>query len=511
MRVAPGTRLGPYEVVGSLGAGGMGEVYEARDTRLDRTVAIKVLPPELAEDAAARARFDREARAIAALNHPNICALHDIGDADGHGFLVMERLEGETLQDRLQRGPLDVEQTIDYGIALADALDTAHGRGLIHRDLKPANIFVTTRGVVKILDFGLAKSVQDADADITRIDATLTTVGTTLGTVAYMSPEQLRGEPLDVRTDLFSFGLVLYEMATGRRAFAGATIPVLAAAILTEQPPAPSTVRRDLPPMLDGAIVKAIEKDRARRYQSAGELRSELTRLKREGLFVAPAVVPASRPARSHGRWLAFALSVAAVLIAGATWLNRPRPDPQPPDARAAPPPPVAPQSETPPITPPLPDASRTRAGTAAEPTVQQVEGQPAAPVPPPTAGGAAESAARGMRPRARRGFGPGNETLLKLLRNAPPETYDLVYAANDAEAMSMALQIQAVLSSAGWTNASTLEIAQPQARLGLFAPRATPGVSALSGWAVRSGLEPDIRRVAALPRLRIVIGKQQP
>jgi serine/threonine protein kinase len=204
------------KIVKALGAGGMGEVYEARDTRLDRPVAIKVLPAELAMDAAARARFDREARAIAALNHPNICALHDIGDADGHGYLVMERLEGETLQQRLQRGHLDLEHTIDYGIALADALDAAHGRGLIHRDLKPANIFITTRGIVKILDFGLAKSVQEGDADITRsVNDALTTTGTTLGTVAYMSPEQLRGEPLDVRTDLFSFGLVLYEMATG--------------------------------------------------------------------------------------------------------------------------------------------------------------------------------------------------------------------------------------------------------------------------------------------------------
>src|SRR5688572_857648 len=165
MPAAPGTRLGPYEIVKPLGAGGMGEVYEARDTRLDRTVAIKVLPAELAQDAAARARFDREAKSIAALNHPNICALHDIGDADGHGFLVMERLEGETLQDRLQRGPLDVEHIVDYGIALADALDAAHSRGLIHRDLKPANVFITTRGVVKILDFGLAKSLQESDAD----------------------------------------------------------------------------------------------------------------------------------------------------------------------------------------------------------------------------------------------------------------------------------------------------------------------------------------------------------
>jgi len=197
----------------------MGEVYEAIDTRLDRTVAIKVLPAEVAKDVAARARFDREARAIAALNHPNICSLHDIGDADGHGFLVMERLEGETLQHRLQHGALTSEQTLEYGIALADALDAAHARGLIHRDLKPANIFITTRGVVKILDFGLAKSVQESDADVTRsVNDALTVTGTALGTVAYMSPEQLRGEPLDVRTDLFSsaWSCTRWQLARGR-------------------------------------------------------------------------------------------------------------------------------------------------------------------------------------------------------------------------------------------------------------------------------------------------------
>ncbi len=509
MRVTPGTRFGPYEVVGSLGAGGMGEVYEARDTRLDRIVAIKVLPTELAQDAAARARFDREARAIAALNHPNICALHDIGDADGRGFLVMERLEGETLQDRLQRGPLDVEQAIDHGIALADALDAAHGRGLIHRDLKPSNIFVTARGVVKILDFGLAKSVQDSDADVTRIDATLTTVGTTLGTVAYMSPEQLRGEPLDVRTDLFSFGLVLYEMTTGQRAFAGSTIPVLAAALLTEQPPAPSTVRQGLPPMLDNAIVKAIEKDRARRYQSAGDLRADLIRVKRDGLTVAAAVVPAgTSPSHSRGRRLAVAVSLTAVVVVAAAWWSRPRPERPSSVTPEITLPAVAPAPEPPPLAAAPPDPIRTPSETATEPTAPKA----VVPSPPsvPPAAGAAEVAGRGLRPRARRGLGP-SETLLKLLRNAPPETYDLVYAANDPEAMTMALQIQAVLSNAGWTNASTMEIAAPQVKLGLFAPRASPGVTALSGWAVRSGLQPDIRRVAALPRLRIVIGKQQP
>jgi serine/threonine protein kinase len=529
MRVAPGTRFGPYEVIGSLGAGGMGEVYEARDTRLDRSVAIKVLPAELAHDAAARARFDREARAIAALNHPNICALHDIGDADGHGFLVMERLDGETLQDRLQRGPLDVEQTLDYGIALADALDAAHGRGLIHRDLKPANVFITTRGVVKILDFGLAKTVQDTDADVTRIDPTLTTVGTTVGTVAYMSPEQLRGEPLDVRTDLFSCGLVLYEMATGQRAFAGSTIPVLSAAILTEQPPAPSAVRRDLPSMIDGAIVRALEKDRASRYQSAAELRTVLSRIKREGFAaVIPVTTPipgatAATPSAklSWSRSLAFVLSCTVVFVAAFTWWSRePLEPPRASPGMAAPPsevPPPAQRSTEPAAGGPEPPVTPPQRGQVPGPP-DRAEPAPPPDLQPPTSvtspdplAGSAPVTGRGMRQRPRRGFGAGGDTLAKLLRNAPPETYDLVYASNDPEAMSMALQIRGILSSAGWTNASTVEIAQPQAKLGIFAPRPTPAITALGSWAVRSGLEPDIRRVATLPRPRIVIGRQQP
>ena len=306
MHTGPGTRLGPYEIVKPLGAGGMGEVYEARDTRLDRAVAIKVLPAALAQDASARARFDREARSIAALNHPNICALHDIGDADGHGFLVMERLEGETMQARLERGPLDLEQVVEYGIAIADALDAAHGRGLIHRDLKPANVFITTRGIVKILDFGLAKSIHESDADMTRaVEQALTVAGTTLGTVAYMSPEQLRAEPLDVRTDLFSLGLVLYEMATGQRAFPGSTSAVVAAGILNQLPPPPRTLRPDLPERLEEAILKTLEKDLAVRCQSAAELRADLTRVKRGGssgsLRAMPpqAMAPASVPAQA--------------------------------------------------------------------------------------------------------------------------------------------------------------------------------------------------------------------
>jgi serine/threonine protein kinase len=510
----------------------MGEVYEARDTRLDRAVAIKVLPAELAQDAAARARFDREARSIAALNHPNICALHDIGDADGYGFLVMERLEGETLQARLQRGPLDIEQVVEYGIALADALDAAHGRGMIHRDLKPANVFVTTRGVVKILDFGLAKRVRESDADITKgVDEGLTVTGTALGTVAYMSPEQLRGEPLDTRTDLFSFGLVLYEMATGQRAFGGSTIAVAAAAILGQQPPPPRTARADLPPRLEQAILKALEKDRAARWQSAAELRGDLIRVKRgeHGALETPVTrsagqtVPRARRSGMHG--LATVGFVIAFLAAAGWFIwnrrgaepprtaqtNGPAPAAQP----QSPPPSQATERAAPRPTPapanaPADEAPRPKAETS----VPNPPPQPPA-VPPAVPDisvdiGNAPAAGRGLRTRTARGFVAGGPALVKMLRNVPPETYDLVYAANDPEAMRMALQIRDVLSSAGWTNASTIEIAQPQVTLGIFVPeKITPGIAALRNWATRSGLEPDYRRVDKLPRPRIVIGKQ--
>jgi serine/threonine protein kinase len=549
MPASPGTRFGPYEIVKPIGAGGMGEVYEARDTRLDRPVAIKVLPPELAADAAARARFDREARAIAALNHPNICALHDIGDADGHGFLVMERLEGETLQERLQRGPLDIEQTIDYGIALADALDAAHGRSLIHRDLKPANVFITTRGVVKILDFGLAKSVLEADADVTHsVNASLTSTGTTLGTVAYMSPEQLRGEPLDVRTDLFSFGLVLYEMATGERAFGGATVVVAAAGILSQQPPAPRGLRAEVPEGLERSILKALEKDRALRYQSAGEMRAHLLDVKRGVLPAFAPTVPVSsgaaqslsQPGRSRFRSVVFALCLTAIAIALVDWLqgDRPPSSPQTEVAPAAPPisPPPVPAAEAlsqqpaPPQTPepaPKPDATKPSAtlnrpaatNKPDVPTDADIISRVPSATPPTLDPGPLPSALPGNPPfagRARpgRGLGAGGlgaATLLKALSGAPKETFDLVYASNDPEARTMALQIRTVLTTAGWTNASTTELAAPQVKIGIFAPNVTRGVTALTQWAVRQGLQPDYRHVASLPRLRIVIGKQEP
>jgi serine/threonine protein kinase len=287
MVLTPGIRLGPYEILSALGAGGMGEVYKARDTRLGRDIALKVLAADLTESPQARERFQREARAIAALSHPNICTIHDVGETgDGQVFLVMELLQGETLQQRLTRGPLDGAALVDLGIALAAALDLAHAAGIVHRDIKPANIFLTAHGP-KILDFGLAKTdshpAADASAQATRPASVLVTdAGSTVGTIAYMSPEQLRGEPLDARTDLFSFGLVLYEMATRRPAFTGGTSAVISASILHDQPPSPRQIRPDLPERLSDVILKAIEKDRTLRYQHASEIRTDLQRLKRD-------------------------------------------------------------------------------------------------------------------------------------------------------------------------------------------------------------------------------------
>jgi serine/threonine protein kinase len=287
MALDSGTRLGPYEILAPLGAGGMGEVYRARDTRLDRLVAVKVLPTD-ATSAHALERFEREAKAIAALNHPGICAIYDVGTSPVP-FLVMELLDGETLHQRLARGPMDASTLVDTGLALADALSAAHAKGILHRDLKPANIVVTPRGP-KILDFGLARATESVAAvesgatafETLAAQSPLTDVGVAVGTASYMSPEQLRGEPLDARTDLFSLGLVLYEMATGRRAFSGATSAVITAAILHEDPAAPRQLRPDLPPRLEQAILTLLEKDRDVRTQTASELRAELTRMRRE-------------------------------------------------------------------------------------------------------------------------------------------------------------------------------------------------------------------------------------
>jgi hypothetical protein len=280
MALANGTRLGPYEIVAPLGAGGMGEVYRARDTRLDRTVAIKILPPHFADDAMRRQRFEREAKVVSGLNHPNICTLHDVGQQDGVHFIVMEYLEGESLAERLTKGPLPAAQVLQYGTQIASALDKAHRNGVTHRDLKPGNIILTKSGA-KLLDFGLAKAEPSASLGKTLTDATprplpMTKLGTIIGTVPYMSPEQLDGKEVDARSDIFSLGAVLYEMVTGNRAFQGQSEFSVASAILHKDPPSISTLQPLTPPALERTIRVCLAKDPDERWQSASDLWNEL-------------------------------------------------------------------------------------------------------------------------------------------------------------------------------------------------------------------------------------------
>ncbi|HEY6147167.1 MAG TPA: protein kinase, partial [Thermoanaerobaculia bacterium] len=328
MSLSSGSRLGPYQIVEAIGAGGMGEVYKALDTRLERTVAIKVVPDHLSKDEDVRQRFEREAKTISSLSHPHICALYDVGSQDGVEFLVMEFLEGETLTDRLSKGPLPVEQLLRYAIEIADALEKAHRQGIIHRDLKPANVMLTKSGV-KLLDFGLAKAVAAVTPNssmtaLPTVAPNLTQAGTILGTFQYMSPEQLEGKEADARSDIFALGSVLYEMATGRKAFEGKSQASLIGSILRDEPAPISVVQPMTPPALDRVVKTCLAKDPEDRWQTARDVLLQLKWIQEGGSLAGlPAPVAARRRNRERIAWAVAAVLALATAAFAFGWVRR--------------------------------------------------------------------------------------------------------------------------------------------------------------------------------------------